>query len=337
MIKALPWWWPDWMYNEDPILRVLTIDGGGMKGEIALHWLVRICARFPLFLERVFLFGGTSTGTFITFGLAAGLDLTQLLDDYASKTIKENFTRPLLQKIINPAGLHSPLYSFDPLERLVAARFPNQQLGELRRFVIATSYQMHVVRSDDLLGGLTKIDYVRKGKWYHNFLGPGSDGTEYVGEVAMKSGSPPYYAPSYRGEFDGGLFAPNPIAGAVAQLRDDRYFDPITPLSNIRAFSIGTGHSIVSHPPGKDGTHKWGLIEAAKPVLSIPLEALTDSASFITEKLLDPGTFYRLNDEFPSGVVMGMDDASDNARKYRREFAYDTDLGDTYHWIKNNW
>lgn len=52
--------------------RILSLDGGGMRGVFVSVVLQRLVARFPTFLQEVDLIAGTSTGAILTALLATG-------------------------------------------------------------------------------------------------------------------------------------------------------------------------------------------------------------------------------------------------------------------------
>ena len=62
--------------------RILSIDGGGLRGLIALRNLCRLEEKAPGFLASVDLCAGTSTGAFIACGLAAGMSPGEMIDFY---------------------------------------------------------------------------------------------------------------------------------------------------------------------------------------------------------------------------------------------------------------
>src|SRR5262249_13247846 len=63
--------------------RILSIDGGGIKGAYAASVLAAVEESLPHSIGRYFdLIVGTSTGGIIALGLAAGLRATAILDFY---------------------------------------------------------------------------------------------------------------------------------------------------------------------------------------------------------------------------------------------------------------
>ncbi len=62
--------------------RILSLDGGGIRGVLTARLLERIAEVRPEFLGRVDLFAGTSTGSILAIGLAMGLTPTRLVALY---------------------------------------------------------------------------------------------------------------------------------------------------------------------------------------------------------------------------------------------------------------
>src|SRR5438552_12115975 len=65
--------------------RILSIDGGGIKGVIPVVLMQRLSQAVNGWLDKVDLIAGTSTGGLISLGLAAGLTLDELRNIYETK------------------------------------------------------------------------------------------------------------------------------------------------------------------------------------------------------------------------------------------------------------
>ena len=62
--------------------RILSLDGGGIRGIITIILMERLLERQPDWLELVDLFAGTSTGGILSLGLASGLKPRELKQLY---------------------------------------------------------------------------------------------------------------------------------------------------------------------------------------------------------------------------------------------------------------
>lgn len=77
--------------------RILALDGGGIRGIYTLELLQRLADGFDGFLSNVNVFAGTSTGSIIALGLAAGKTPSQLLalyEKFGPKVFKRLWTVP---------------------------------------------------------------------------------------------------------------------------------------------------------------------------------------------------------------------------------------------------
>ncbi|SVB45810.1 uncharacterized protein METZ01_LOCUS198664, partial [marine metagenome] len=54
--------------------RILSLDGGGIRGLIPIIFMERLLEKHPDLLKRVDLFAGTSTGGMLSLGLASGIE-----------------------------------------------------------------------------------------------------------------------------------------------------------------------------------------------------------------------------------------------------------------------
>jgi predicted acylesterase/phospholipase RssA len=99
------------MSGELPPLRVLSLDGGGMRGTYTATYLDRVAASFAkrrgiaaLDIGAAFdLIVGTSTGGIIACALAAGIPLAQIVKLYTEHG-PAIFSRPLPSGYVSMAG-----------------------------------------------------------------------------------------------------------------------------------------------------------------------------------------------------------------------------------------
>ena len=79
--------------------RILSLDGGGLRGVVTAKLLERLETAHPGFLSQVDLFAGTSTGGVLALGLARGLsptDMGKLYTEAAEKVFAEDGVTPTL-------------------------------------------------------------------------------------------------------------------------------------------------------------------------------------------------------------------------------------------------
>lgn len=213
--------------------KILSLDGGGIRGIYTAAVLKQIEARLPrgsLIQEYFDLLTGTSTGGIIAIGLGLGIDAAAICRLYVEDG----------QTIFPPALTHwrglrflrrlsSSLYNEAAIERLLRTEFGEHKLGDsaarlLIPAVVGPRPQIAVFKTDH------HPDYRR-------------DWQTPAWEAARATSAAPTYLPGHRygGDYflDGGLFANNPIMLAIVEAM--HAYD--IALNPIRVLSIGTGNA----------------------------------------------------------------------------------------------
>ena len=276
------------------MFRVLSIDGGGIKGIFAVSFLSAIEAITGKRVADHFdLIAGTSTGGIIALGLGLGYTPAELLAFYRDEgkaifpdegTLSRaaRWTRHLLRVAYSPRALEAALRN----------RFGSRRLGEsTRRLVIpafdAVRGDVHVYKTAH--HPRLKTDY-RVEAW----------------QVAMATASAPTYFPCYATAegsslIDGGVWANNPamvaLTEAVAVLK--------VPLDSISMLSIGTTVAPVS--VGRTRRTSGGRLLWASTAPALLLHGQSLAASNQTELILGRERFLRINPVVQPGRY-GLDD-----------------------------
>lgn len=112
----------------------------------------------------------------------------------------------------------------------------------------------------------------------------------YLWEAALAtSAAPTYFPPVKIGErtlIDGGVFANNPSAIALAEAR------LMWPNDEIVLVSLGTGKGArLGHLP--DDVNSWGALQWVAPILEIMFDGSSDSINYVAKALLGRGRYYR--------------------------------------------
>lgn len=284
--------------------RVLSIDGGGLRGIIPLAVMERLDAAVPGWRNGINMFAGTSTGGLIALCLARGMTPSQILDVYINRGAFI-FERNLWQEIKSLDELIGPKYDSTNRETVCKDVMGNARLGDLRS---ADGTKGHVViPSFDLDDKSDQDPATRrwKAKVFHNL--PTRDGSgddpEYCYRVAMRTSAAPTYFASYDGFVDGGVFANNPSMCALAQTQDKRLATPI-PFGDIRMVSISTG-TYLYH---LDGDETWGLAQWAPRLASLLTDGVNEVADFQVAQMMDDHTYCRIPLQLITDIKM--DDAS---------------------------
>lgn len=300
--------------------RILSLDGGGIRGLITAILLERLEQAHPGFLSQVDLFAGTSTGGLLALGLAAGKTptLARELYDQKSETV---FADSLFDDILDFGGLIGAHYSIDPLKEVLIEEFGELTLGELPKKVLISSFDL-----DNYPG---KSDDIRmwKPKFFHNFPGKDSDVGQCVVDIALRTANAPTYFPIYQGYIDGGVVANNPSVCALAQALHPPSGGQ--KLESIVLLSMGTGHN----PRYLDVQYgDWGLLHWAPHLVNIALEGNAGLADYQCEQFLGK-KYLRLNPVLPFPISMDKVDEI----PLMIDIANQMDLSGTIHWIKRHY
>jgi len=286
--------------------RILSIDGGGLRGIISLAILENLDAAVPGWRDRINMFAGTSTGGLIALGLAKGFTASQLLDTYMRQG-PHVFERSLWHEIKDIGDVIGPKYDSDNRQKVVESILdPALQLGQLRR---DEDERGHVVITAFDLDDLAQQDAAKrrwKAKIFHNL--PTKDGSgddrERASRVAMRTSAAPTYFASSDGFVDGGVFANNPGMCALAQTQDPRLSVSI-PFETIKMLSIGTGF----FPFHLEGEESWGLAQWAPHLVDLLMDGVNEVADFQVAQMLPDGNYLRLAPQLLANIAM------DDARK----------------------
>ena len=300
--------------------RILSLDGGGIRGVLTTSILERLDKECPGFLSKVDLFAGTSTGGLIALGLAHGARLQEIQDIYIAKGSKV-FADTLLDDIFDLGQIVGAQYDNRNLERELKRILGKTTLAELQKKVLITAF--------DLENG-SGPDRSWKPKLFHNFAGEDSDGTIPAYKVGLYTSAAPSYFPSVDGYIDGGVFANNPSMCALAQTQDPRAGVP-SKLSDILLLSIGTGRP-VHYIPGR--RHDWGYAQWAKPILTLILDGVDRIADYQCKMILGE-QYHRIQPLLKDSDSFSVD-AVKNVPAFVK-IAEDFKLSDTVDWLRKYW
>ena len=303
------------------VYRILSIDGGGIRGIISTILLQRLSAEPSLsgWLEKVDLLAGTSTGGLLALGIAKPLNLQVIRDLYETKgeiIFYDSWLR------CGPGKIIEAKYDITNLEIELQAILGTTTLSQLSKKVLITAF--------DLDGVDPQGQRTWKPKLFHNFPGPGSDGNQLAYKVGVYTAAAPTYFPSADGYVDGGVFASNPAMCALAQTQDPRIGDRPA-LTDVVLFSLGTGTSL-TYITGE--RHNWGYIQWVKPLIDLMLDGVAGIADYQCKQLLDRA-YHRLAPVFPPPMNIPMDGVDQVPEMI--DFAGKVDLGPTIQWLKKYW
>ncbi len=304
--------------------RILSIDGGGIRGLLPTVILQRLTATPGLeaLLSQVDLLAGTSTGGLIALAIARGIDLAEIRRLYEEKA-QVIFDDSWLDDLVDLGKLRGADYDIQGLRRELRRLFGETTLGDLGKPVLITSF--------DLDNEDPEPDRRQwKPKLFHNLPGPGTDAGMRAADVGLYTCAAPTYFPSVDGYIDGGVYANNPAMCALAQTQDRRHGTPPR-LEEVRLLSLGTGLNL-QYIKGK--ANDWGYAQWAKPLVNLMLDGTAGIADYQCRQILGE-RYHRLCPVFPAGNTFPMDDIGKIPALIR--FAEALPLQETIAWLRRWW
>jgi len=280
--------------------RILTIDGGGIRGIIPAIWLCELQKKLSRPLAKYFhLMAGTSTGSILACGIAKGIDLETIVGMYTERG-REIFPSPKSRLWSRATSYGSPKYKGIGLTKVLKDVFRTSQFGTFKKpIVMVTAY--------DTLG---REGFVFKS---HN--------EKYkelkVWDLCRASCSAPTYFPAHVIKIngveipfiDGGVVANNPTACALAEavrLNNPKVTNDPCDLNDMLVLSLGTGELI--RPISIEEAQKWGRLQWAVPIVDVLFDGNSDATHYIARQLLQPEHYFRMQVKLTSAY-----DEMDNA------------------------
>ncbi|MGC9357474.1 MAG: patatin-like phospholipase family protein [Anaerolineae bacterium] len=279
----------------------ISIDGGGIKGVMVARALSMLEENLGRSVHDLFrLTAGTSTGSIISAGIAAGLTGERMHELYVE--LGETIFRKSLRTIFWPLSRYR--YPHEPLEHAL-----NNYVGELRMgdFWTADPPTDVVITAFDLVTNQTR------------FIKPWKP--EYadwsVTQAVLASSSVPTYFPVVEGRYvDGGVGSyANPCYLAAYEIRFCLGWDP----AETTLISLGTGRAPGALEPGEAAKFwPWQWID---PVLGAFLHSADDQQVHLVDTFFTELDFRRFQVDLREPIEM------DDASKIPELTTYGEDLG----------
>ena len=247
--------------------RVLSLDGGGIRGIIPAIVLAHVEARTGKRISDVFdLMVGTSTGGMLALGLSiddgngsplfTAQQLVRLYEEHGA----EIFEQSLWRKVRSVGGVLEEAYSHEALEAILDRYFGERALSACRVSTMVTSYDIQHRRTVFLKS------------WHGDHAGL------LCKEAARAtSAAPTYFEPATlewasesRTLIDGGVFMNSPSVSAYAEARK------LFPDDEISMLSIGTGELTRAIP--YEAAKTWGSALWVMSLLDCMLDGVSKAA-----------------------------------------------------------
>lgn len=297
--------------------KIISIDGGGVRGIVAAHILSVLENKLqsPLH-EYVDLVSGTSTGSIIGAGVSDGIPMSDMLDFYYTDASKIFNKKNVKQKFKSVFGLKGPRYDIKDLIEALENRYTANTLGELKTDFLCPAYNM------------------TKGET-HFYSKRNEPNTKLSEAVASSSAAPTYLGPlkTSRGDMaDGGLFSSSPAMCAYAEMKD---MEPGLRAENIFVLSVGTGNRTV----GNNKSYKWVKTKWIKVLIDTMMSTDPEIVNYQLKRIYSSiymeNNYVRINGILPGNINKDMDDASYSNLKDLHNFAKELTKAHDYYLDKS--
>ena len=305
------------------LFRILSIDGGGIRGIIAGHVLQRLeeelktrsgdpNARIADYFDLI---AGTSTGGILTCcyltpdpgSTRPKYTAAEAVGFYLQRG-PEVFHRKLLRKVLNFKGILDEKYEATGLESALDDYLGDVKLDQLLKPCIVTAYEIQK----------------RKAFFFRQHRADDAANNFLVRDAARAtSAAPTYFEPAMvraqdRKQYaliDGGLFANNPTLCAYAEARNIAWKPT---AAEMLILSLGTGELKKKFP--YDEAKNWGAVSWVLPVLDIMMSGVAETVSYQLEQMFDavgkPDQYLRVTPDLGKARANeDMDDASEKNMK----------------------
>jgi patatin-like phospholipase/acyl hydrolase len=282
-------------------MRVLSIDGGGIRGIIPALVLTEIERRTGRQIFELFdLIAGTSTGGILACALCAPdpLPAEQLVAIYEEEG-PAIFDRSVWQRIRSAEGLLDEKYDSGALDRALERFLADKRLAESKPDLLVPAYNMG-----------------EPGPYFFKTRKAREEGEDFpLSEVARAtSAAPTYFEPLPIADHtlvDGGVFAANPAMCALAEVLKS------VPVAEVALLSLGTGERTRRRTFTE--VEDWGLVEWARPIIDVVFDGVSDAVHYQLLHALGEQRYWRLQIELTLASD-DLDDASeDNLRDLRKQ------------------
>jgi patatin-like phospholipase/acyl hydrolase len=292
--------------------KVLSIDGGGIRGLIPAMILTEIERRTSKFTSELFdSVAGTSTGGILALGLTkpgqggepeySAEELTELYETEGEVI----FSRPVWHRIHSAWSVAEEKYPSTGIEGVAAKYFGDVRLADALTEVLVTAYEIERREPWFFKRRHARDPSRREGD---NFL---------MREVARAtSAAPTFFEPlpltvDLHGKcafIDGGVYANNPAMCAYVEARKIHSQE-----DDFLVVSLGTGELTRSLP--YEEVRGWGLAKWAQPILNVVFDGVADTVDYQLRELLsikegEARRYYR----FQTVLNRGNDDMDDASR-----------------------
>ncbi len=263
-------------------MKVLSIDGGGVRGIIAAYILAEFEKEIGKPCNEVFdVISGSSTGSILACALAAGFPARDIVSMYMkmAKRIFPSFFPRVTNRISRTfsQGFSAPKYDNKFLVEVLKEVFGDKTIGELPVTLVIPTYNLF--DEEDFI--------IKNNKHPHKDI--------KIWEVCVASSAAPSVFSSWELDdthilIDGGITANNPVLCAVAEAISQSGCSS----KDVEVVSIGTGKYRDANSTLYKKSDKMGLLEWISSLIGIILDGSSESTKYIAKRILHKDKYFRL-------------------------------------------
>jgi uncharacterized protein len=293
------------------MVRILSIDGGGIRGVIPATVLATIEERTGKPIAELFdLIAGTSTGGILALGLT--------LDDGTGRPrhSAEALRRLYLERgdeifpPLRPAwartmrGVHDERYPEPPLREILQAYMGDARLRDALKRVLVTAYEIELRQPFFFRSARAKDDPAYDFPVWEAARATSAAPTYFeAARIAAPDDSTDSYA-----LVDGGVFANNPSLCAITDLRQGHHTEAARPVEVEDMFMVSLGTGELNGRIPWDEARDFGFFGWGRHLLGVVMDGVSDAASFQSAQLLED-RYHRFQTDLEAGTT-GLDDAT---------------------------
>ncbi|NJK37538.1 MAG: patatin [Oscillatoriales cyanobacterium RM2_1_1] len=310
--------------------RILSIDGGGVRGLIPAQILIYVEQRLQQrtgnprvrIVDYFDIIAGTSAG-----GILTALYLrpqhrnpdrpqfsAQEAANFFYKTADQIFSQTFWSKLLNIGGVFGEKYSARGLEKLSQNFFGDLKLSQLLKPCLITAYEIERRKAFFFTQHDAQLDS-RQDFLVRDVIRSTTAAPTFFEVAQIKSLGNDVYT-----FIDGGVFANNPALCCYAEVRhkfnhyfniDQRYESGPTAREMI-ILSLGTGDVKTGYP--FELAKRWGKIRWLTPLFNIIMTGTAETVNYQLTQIYDaienPPGYLRINPILRSQNIMAIDDTS---------------------------
>lgn len=280
-------------------IRILSIDGGGIRGVIPcilLREIEKITQKHP---TEIFDFiTGTSIGGIISLALTtpdtskkplySSQDILKILTEHGEDIFKDS----LIQELDSLGGLVNERYDSKGIDDVLEKYFADSKISQTLVPIMVTSFDLTRYKPFTFRSWDTKHDFLRK------FAARATSAAPTYFELACgKSINGVDFAC-----VDGGVIINNPSVMALVEAKK------IYPTAEKITFvSLGTGKMMVEIDI--ESAKNWGIVKWVRPLINMMVHGASKSAHQQMKILLPSDNYYRLQPKLAQSMC-SLDDVS---------------------------